>query len=62
MPDQRRACRMCYRVMLDGFEPGMFYDSRHAVLGTVLVLIFVFSMSLVLLNVVGEFYLFILTF
>lgn len=43
------------RVMLDGFEPGMFYDSRHAVLGTVLVLVFVFSMSLVLLNVVGVF-------
>lgn len=39
--------------MLDGFEPNMFYDSKHAVLGTVLVLIFVFSMSLVLLNVVS---------
>ena len=44
---------LCYRVMLDGFEPGMFYDSRHAVLGTVLVLFFVFSMSVLLQNVVG---------
>jgi hypothetical protein len=38
--------------MLDGFQPDMFYGSRHAVLGTLLVLVFVFTMSLVLLNVV----------
>lgn len=43
--------RLC-RIMLDGFQPDMFYSSRHAVLGTVLVLVFVFTMSLVLLNVV----------